>query len=159
MHIELHLSLLGELFLALPFLIIFIGIGVSLLKGKMNAKRFIELLLSAITVLMVTPYVVFIVMSISSKSLDNLKPVHIPPTKATAEVNKFYPWGITIKLENGRKYKTRVEDQVLMTQLLDEGAQISKRANSSDFFLFTENDTTCIPIKTSHIGVRNYEDI
>lgn len=85
--------------------------------------------------------------AISARSFDNIESLYIPPTKATIETDKLYPWGINLKIENGQTFKTRVEDQELFIELLENGALIGKRENSSDIYCYMNNDTICIPIQ------------
>ncbi|MBD5192069.1 MAG: hypothetical protein HDS88_04175 [Bacteroidales bacterium] len=93
----------------------------------------------------------YYILYFSDKSLDDVKSVSISPTHATVEIDGFYPWGVNLKLENGEVYKTRVQYQEELRDLLDGGALIGKRANSNDFHLYTvENDTICVNIQHPH---------
>lgn len=105
----------------------------------------------------IIPTVIFILACLASNSYDDIKPISISPTRATAEIDKFYPWGITIKLDNGNNYRTRVEDSELLVDLLNNGALLGKRANSLDIYCYINNDTICIPFeKPQNIHFKQY---
>ncbi len=148
----MSLDTIQTIFLIIPFIIFFTGIVyVSIREGKKNHGNPLPHIRTVMMIACISfpiyIFTMYALSSLSSKQLDDMKSIAISPTKATVDIDNSYPWGVNINLQNGQKYKTRVDNQDLFIDLMEQGALLGKRANSRDIYLYINNDTICIPIQ------------
>lgn len=114
---------------------------------KSNLKQMNQIMI-LFGLMLLTTLVTNLPMNKNSIFWDDIFSEQIEPMIGNAEIRKFYPWGVNLKLDNDRNYRFRVEYPDAFVKMINNGAKISKRANSADIILANDSTEICFSINT-----------